>query len=196
MRQSRRRLAQSRRARLRSALRISIVLGALVAMNIYVFFFRGGSSIKDIRKAAHLARVEQNRETAVGAAAAAVSARDGSAAGLLAGVIASPKRSGAARVVEGRIRKGDSLAAILVRESVGRDDFEALLRSLRPEIDFRSIRDGQTYSLYFDDNGQLIAFGIRLSPQLGYHAERTPHGSFRTSKVAEQSEQPWRSRTG
>src|SRR5688572_23308364 len=95
----RRARARARRDRWRGPLRLGFVLLCLIALNVYVFFFRGGTSIDDVRRAMREAQVRGG----------ATSAADKSPAAEAMAALAVDEGVR----VEGTVGKGESLGQIL-----------------------------------------------------------------------------------
>ena len=164
---------------MRSSLRLGLVLAVLVGINIYVFFFRGGTSISDVKKAVQQAEI----------ATPANAPPSGSPAGPalpsakpVAG--AEPPAPPAGKTVEGTIQNGDSLLKIMEKAGVDAGEANDVVEALKPVLDFKSIRAGQAWFLRFDDDGRLIGFELRASPVLLYRVERGADGKL----VAKKSE--------
>jgi murein DD-endopeptidase MepM/ murein hydrolase activator NlpD len=154
---------------MRSSLRLGIVLTLLVGINVYVFFFRGGTSIQDVKKAVKEAQIpaEQTPGTAA-SLAPAPSAKPAD----------EPTGPAAGKTVEGKIQKGDSLLKILEKAGVETPEANEVVEALKPVMDFKTIREGQAYFLRFDDDGQVIGFELRASPVLLYRVERGQDGKL------------------
>lgn len=166
---TRKRRKRARRAFGRGTIRLAAVLAVLVGVNVYVFFFRGGTSIQDVKKAVQKARIEGEG----GARAASRGDAGGAVAG---GAVAGGPVPG--RVAEGRVRAGDSLGAILKREGLDATCADEVIRALRPVFNLRSIREGQTYRIELDDEGRVVGFELRVSPVLLYRVTRGDDGKL------------------
>src|SRR5262245_16428271 len=126
---------RKRRARakgMRSSLRLGLVLALLVGINIYVFFFRGGTSINDVKKQLHQAQIAPTATAATAnAAAPAPSAKP--AAGQ------ETPAPPAGKTLEGKIQNGDSLLKIMEKAGVEEAEANEVVEALKPVLDFKSI---------------------------------------------------------
>lgn len=161
----RRRRTKKQKARLQATFRLGAVLLLLVGVNIYVFFFRGGTSIDDVAKAAQAARLE------------AVKPKEA----VPQPVEAEVEDPGWEK--QGEIQKGDSLGRILQREGMTPPEADEIIRALRPVLDFRSLRPGQKYRVWFDAEGRVERFELRTSPVLLYRVERNGEGKLLAEEV-------------
>ena len=134
----------------RGTIRLGLVLAVLVAVNIYVFFIREGTSIPAVKRAS------------VNAPAAD------------AGPAAPPAEAG--RRVKGAVQASDSLGKILRREGLAQPEADALIRALSPVMDLRKIRAGQSYRLHLDDTGLLLVFEFDVSDSITVRADRAADG--------------------
>jgi murein DD-endopeptidase MepM/ murein hydrolase activator NlpD len=151
-----RRLPHSRSAsRSSGSLRLAAVLAVLVGVNLYVFLWRGGTSIPEVRQAAMAAEgpmapgagdldddtVDPNRPVPEADEAADEQVSDW---------------------IEGEVGKGDSLGRILNRHGFDAQQVNEVVRTLQPHMNFRAIRVGQTYRLHSRD-GVLDEFEFNVS---------------------------------
>jgi murein DD-endopeptidase MepM/ murein hydrolase activator NlpD len=170
---ARRKKAASRRhQQLRATVRLGLIFALLVGINVYVFFFRGGTSISDVRKAAEQARIEQT--VAQGPEAPRRGQDD---------VKASP-----GRLVEGKLHKGDSLAAVLRREGLTPPEAEEVVSALRDIVDFHTLREGHVYRLRYDDQGGVLSFELQTSPAVLYRVARGAGGRLVGKKTEAKTE--------
>ncbi len=145
-----------------------VLLGALVAVNLYVFVLREDTSVPAVMKAAALANPS----------AKAASQRGHSVAGAKA---VDPDES---LWKSGTVRSGDSLARILGRIGVAPNGVDQILRAMQPHLDFRSIRKGQRYRFRRDQDHKVNGFELRVSRLIAVRAERDgDSGGFKGRKV-------------
>ena len=106
------------------ALRVTLVLIALTAINVYVFFFHDGTSLTKLKEPAATSQAVREPKT-TGAAPAAERRRRGQGAAGGAG----RRRPAEERAVEGTIGENDTLGELLAREGLG-PAAPAVLRAL------------------------------------------------------------------
>ena len=158
-----------RRTRPPGRFNLFVLLGVLVAVNLYVFLLRDQTSVPAVMKAAALAEPRPSAfpHAAVASRASVVTALGKNTAGWK----------------EGQVLSGDSLGKILSRERIGTEQADRILRSLEPHLDFRSIRQGQRYRLQLRGDGLVNIFEFHVSRLRTVRATRLPSGKFRGSKV-------------
>jgi murein DD-endopeptidase MepM/ murein hydrolase activator NlpD len=79
-------------------------------------------------------------------------------------------------VVEGELKRGDSLARALGRQGVPPAIVHEVATAMRPHFDFRHARPGHLYRLERAADGGLVRFAYWTSPENAYQLERTPEG--------------------
>jgi murein DD-endopeptidase MepM/ murein hydrolase activator NlpD len=160
----------------RGSLRLGLVLLALVVVNLYVFLWRGGTSIPDVMEQAAVAGdkdgaglskgdPEEPREGERGEPPRPADESEG-----------SPDEAG--RWVEGEVAPGDSLIKILRREGLTPPEADEVIRALGEQPDMKTIREGQTYRIRFDDAGKLMEFVFQVSKVSAVRAVRGPDGTL------------------
>jgi len=176
-------LGQRRKARLsfeqrqarRGSLRLGLILATLVAVNLYVFLWRDGSSLPDVMEKASVAGTEV-ATAGLSEAIAPVTAP--------AGAVEAPQQNWRL----GKVENGDSLGQILRREGLDAQDADALIRSLNGHLDFRSIRAGQVYRVRVDGSGRIDGFEFEVSRINKARAERGSDGGWKGEKLEEETE--------
>ncbi|HLU68991.1 MAG TPA: peptidoglycan DD-metalloendopeptidase family protein [Kofleriaceae bacterium] len=168
----------------RGTLRLGAVLAALVLVNLYVFLWRGGTSIPDVMEQAAVAGEGGGPLPAVGDSAEHDIPEPGDRSeppgpGDERG--GEPDEPG--RWVEGSVQSGDSLGAILQREGLTAPEANQLIRALAEHMDMRSIKVGQPYRMHFDDAGRLTEFEFHLSRTLKVRAVRGASGELTAEKI-------------
>lgn len=167
-------------ARRRGTLRLTAVLAVLVGVNLYVFLWRGGTSIPEVRQAAMAAEnsaVAPGKEPAASVLAAAAAVPEGDEAADEQG-----------RWIDGEVGKGDSLGRILNRQGFDAQQTAEVIRALNPHMDFRAIRAGQTYRLHVRDDGTLDEFEFDLSKVEKARAVREADGTLKGSSEKAETE--------
>ncbi|MBT8493603.1 MAG: peptidoglycan DD-metalloendopeptidase family protein [Deltaproteobacteria bacterium] len=169
---------QKRRPASRGTLRLALVLGGLVLVNLYVFLWRDGSSLPDVMEKAEIAGDAQPvDELLVGSAGPATDIKP---------VTGQPESKPEWRL--GTVGKGDSLGRILRREGLEPADADALIRSLNGHLEFKSIRAGQHYRLRTGTDGRLDGFEFEISKIKKARAERGSDGAWKGERIEEETE--------
>ena len=169
-------------------LRLGLVLAVLVGINLYVFLWRGQTSIPEVMEQAAMAgkdnptRTEKPGGTDKGGNGTASNAGDdaGSAADAAPVADAQPdaKPEPRDRWVDGTVKSGDSLGRILRREKLTPPEADEVIRALRDHMDFRKIRPGQDYRIRFDPDGKLMEFEFQISRTQTVRAVRNDEGDL------------------
>lgn len=175
----------------RGTLRLALVLAVLVGVNLYVFLWRGNTSIPAVMEQAALAGREGGPGVKLGLTptkqatpAEATAPQAGSAEGGAEGAAAveggaeAIQGTGEARLVEGEVQDGDSMGRILRREGMTPPEADELIRTLQEHMDLRSIRPGQSYRLRFDAGGRMESFEFDVSRTVRVRAERDASGNL------------------
>jgi murein DD-endopeptidase MepM/ murein hydrolase activator NlpD len=186
---SKRKLVPTAASPKRGTLRLALVLAVLVGVNLYVFLWRGNTSIPAVMEQAAMAGREGELGAKPGLAPAkpapageATAAQAGSAEGGGEGgagaTEGTTQGTGEARLVEGEVQNGDSLGRILRREGMTPPEADELIRTLQEHMDLRSIRPGQSYRLRFDAGGRMESFEFDVSRTVRVRAERDASGNL------------------
>ena len=176
------------------------ILMFLVAVNCYVFLWRGETSIPAVMEKAAVAGdspiakvvngeggqsgVDDSEGEAIRQGGVATGAKVVNTAGHGLGTktnqeIAKSEKPNLEKT-SGVVAEGESLGAILTREGLNANSSDALLRALASHLDFRKIQAGQRYSMHFDDKGELIKFEFEVTRIEKVIAERSMTGGFDT----------------
>lgn len=142
-------------------MRLSLLLGGLLAMNVYVFFYKGGTSIHDVKRAV--------KEARVGSVDAAPFTWDG----LLAARPAKPIKP---EVHRGRLRESESIGTLLARLEVTPRDADEAMRALGGVLDWRRVKGGVPYRLERGADGGLVVLELRPLAEQRVIVERGPDG--------------------
>jgi murein DD-endopeptidase MepM/ murein hydrolase activator NlpD len=155
--------------------RVTLVLIALTAINVYVFFFHDGTSVTRLREPSNTGEqaARDPRRPAIIPPAVLPPAGEPPAIGGQA-LAADP---GEGRVVEGTIGENDTLFELLGREGLG-NAVPAVLRALSRLVDPKSIRPGDRYALTFDSEGAPQSFEYLPGPLLRYVVSVDPQGGW------------------
>lgn len=160
------------RSQRRGSLRLALVLTVLVGVNLYVFLWRGDTSIPAVMEQAAMAGHKGEGMGPEGL--------DGEGGvGPADPDRALPEQAEAeGREVVAEVQPGDSMGGILRREGMTPPEADALIRTLRDHMDLRKIQPGQTYRLRFDDDGRLTSFEFQVSRTLTVRVERDGDGNL------------------
>lgn len=156
-----RRAKKKRRPKSRSSsVRLGAVLVGLVVINLYVFLWRDGTSIKDVMEKASVAggptdlfpdeKSGQLAAAAEGTTSGQVSADD---------ELAEPDGT----IIEAEIQAGESLGPILLHAGLTASEVDSLVRATEEYVDFTAIQVGQHYRIEVSDSGDLLLFELSLS---------------------------------
>jgi murein DD-endopeptidase MepM/ murein hydrolase activator NlpD len=157
----------------RGTIRLTLVFAFLIAVNVYYFFFRGGTSLRDLQR---LSEEKKGPSALVipPAAPPGQSPADKRTPGQAAAPEATPEVNPDedARVQAGVAGPSDTLAAVLKREGVPPPAAGQAIAALTKVFDPRTVRAGQAYTLRFDSEERLRAVEWRTTPATMFRAER------------------------
>ena len=174
----RKKVSRKRRGRKRGRsngnLYLALVIALLVGVNLYVFLWRGGTSIPDVMERAAVAdRSLEFQNTGA----------DGKVANPSDPKLVVPREVEIVRKVDERVQAGDSMGQILNQIGATPNEADSVIRALTSELDLRSIRPGQKYSAEFDDIG-LHSFSFRESRVRGVAVKRVNiRGDFEATRA-------------
>jgi murein DD-endopeptidase MepM/ murein hydrolase activator NlpD len=152
-------------------LRLFVLLAIMVLVNLYVFVWRDGTSIGDIRKKAKDADIGQ---VGLAGGSAPGSQKPGDAGSLETGADGGAAADGGG-VFEGTVSKNESFGKILRREvGLAAGPADELIRAVSPVFDFRGLRAGQSWKVVLDDAGKVDSFELIVSKTLTVRATRDP----------------------
>jgi murein DD-endopeptidase MepM/ murein hydrolase activator NlpD len=149
------------------------VIAALVVVNLYVFVWRDGTSLGDVKKTAERAAIPGHQLD--GADPAAMAAVPSTSSGAIAAADEGPAAP-APVAITGTVGKGESLGRILKREGLQPAESDELLRALQPVFDFKKLRDGQTFRIVRGPDGRVDEFELVVSKLTTVRAVRDPQG--------------------
>jgi murein DD-endopeptidase MepM/ murein hydrolase activator NlpD len=138
-------------------------LAALVGVNFYFFFVRGGTSLRDLMRSAELRRPVPRGAAPTAAATPAPKPHP-------------PEEQEDARVVEGTLRDNDTVEWAWKREGLPAKQVTEVASALERVFDLRTVQAGHSYALRFDAEDHLRAVDYRVTPALAYHVERSATG--------------------
>jgi murein DD-endopeptidase MepM/ murein hydrolase activator NlpD len=163
----------------RGTLRLGLVIAVLLGINLYVFLWRGETSIPAVMEKAAVAGTETGEDNGLEGPNTA----DTSALPKRAN---EPSRPG--KVLRGEVGPGDSMGQILRQQGMLPGDADELIRALSGTLDFRKIRAGQKYRLNFDPSGRLSGFEFELSKVSKINVVRDDEGKLKATKLDAKTE--------
>jgi murein DD-endopeptidase MepM/ murein hydrolase activator NlpD len=148
--------------------RIALIIVALGFVNMYIFFWRGRTSLPDLIKTSELGK-QLGPQAAIG----------GNSAAPAPAVAPKPKpvEEEDARVVEGVMKETDTVERVWKADGLAPKEVNELAAALGKVFDLHTVRAGHTYALRFDAEGHLRALDYRTTPALAYRLERGPDGN-------------------
>ncbi|HTJ46745.1 MAG TPA: peptidoglycan DD-metalloendopeptidase family protein [Kofleriaceae bacterium] len=154
----------------RGTIRLTLVLGVLVVVNLYVFLWRKGTSIPDVQKQAN----------ALGSSP------------LVKMPTPPPPPMPAAppqpnSIKEGKVEKGDTIGRLLKREGLAPADSDDIIRALHDVFDYKSLRAGQKYTIERAPDGHVVSFELSVSKTERVKAARGADGAMAGTKAQDQT---------
>jgi len=163
----------------RGTLRLALVIGVLVLINLYVFLWRDSTSVPELMEQAAVGGDASTLVPRAGDELAAVEPEDGAED-------VAPAEPG--RRVDGEVLSGDSMGRILRREGLTPPEADKLIRAISPVMDLRRIQVGQSYRLHFADDGSLLEFEFDVSRIIRIRASRDGTGAITAEKLEAETE--------
>src|SRR3954463_5003981 len=143
---------------------VALVLGALVVVNLYVFVWDKQTSVGAIKR-------EADRATPTAMLPSRPLAEPGAAA---AGSAATPAPIGPPGTIDGKVGKSDTLGRLLKKSGLTAAEADEVIRALAGVLDFKAIRQGQTYRIERGPDGRVKLFELIVSKVKSVRAERQP----------------------
>jgi murein DD-endopeptidase MepM/ murein hydrolase activator NlpD len=175
----------ARRDSLRGSLRLGALFTALVGINIYVFFFRGGTSIQDVlRTGAGAAGKRSLAAASTGALPPGVRA----AASPSDPRSASPSKKGAEAhddsiVVQGSMKGYTGLLGALSASKIDAAQITEVIAALEPELNMKSLKPEHRFEARLDPRtGKIRKFLFRLSPIDAVVVSRNEKGALKANR--------------
>jgi murein DD-endopeptidase MepM/ murein hydrolase activator NlpD len=152
----------------------------LLGINLYVFLWRGETSIPAVMEKAAVA----------GDDSGALISEDLEASPENVGDLMAAESADAATgtLVKGEVGAGDSMGQILRRQGMAAGDADELIRALSGTLDFRKIRAGQKFRLGFDASGKLTHFEFEVSRVTQVRVRRGSDGKLVAEKLDAKTE--------
>ncbi len=169
--------------RLRGPMRLAAALTILGLLNVYVLYWKRGTSVPalwDLASAGRRASIGARLQGPVGTPPVpTVKAKK---------LHALPPLPDYPRVVDIALQPGDSVHAVLVTAGLSGRILSELDSSLQALLDPGGVGAGQTLTLYYDAEDRLSTVDYRLTAALAYHLERVPTGGAERFVSVRQSE--------
>lgn len=170
---------------------VVLVLAALVLVNLYVFVWDKKTSVGAIKREAESAsKPSSSTGTGLATPAAALpseplvpaAAPDRGAGhphgpGVQAGGPV-PAPVGPPGTVDGKVGKSDTLGRLLKKSGLTAGEADEVIRALSGVLDFKSIRQGQTYRIERGPDGRVKLFELVVSKIHTVRAERATSGEL------------------
>jgi len=156
----------------RGTIRLTLILGALVLINAYVFFWRDSTSIPAVmEKAASLGK------------RGPIGATDGAEPGLAAAangevIPEAPAPAPTTSSITGEVVKGETLGKILKNKGLSAEETDQVLRALSEVFDFKSLRPGQAFVIERAADGTLQSFQLTISKVKTVRVQRGARGDL------------------
>jgi hypothetical protein len=146
---------------------VILILGALVVVNLYVFVWDKQTSVGAIK-----AKAEDPALVIAARPLVDHPATSGSGEPIPAAPVAPPGS------IDGKVGKTDTLGRVLKRSGLPAAEANEVIRALTGVLDFKTIRQGQTYHLERGPDGHVKRFELVVSKVNTVRAERTPTGDL------------------
>jgi murein DD-endopeptidase MepM/ murein hydrolase activator NlpD len=88
----------------------------------------------------------------------------------------------ASRIIEGKIKEGETFSQSLAKKKLSPHWITLIVSKLRPYVDFRRIRAGESYQWVADENGDLVKFIYEINPTEVYEIEKDSKGKYVVKK--------------
>jgi murein DD-endopeptidase MepM/ murein hydrolase activator NlpD len=160
----------------RGTLRLALVLGVLVVVNLYVFLWRSGTSLPDVQKAAAAGPRLDARDPEEVATAASMQVQVPRMPVL--GNTAVKDEPAEPPAIEGKVEKGDSLGRVLKRAGLQPTAADEVIRAVADILDFRTIKAGQSWRIELQPDGRVGSFELVVSKVVTVRARRDDTGKL------------------
>lgn len=139
------------------SIRLFVMLAILVMVNLYVFLWRDGTSLPQVRQSA--ANIGKASLTPLPPPP-------------IAPEVSAPGTSKSS-VIAGKVEKSDSLGKILrTKANLSAAAADELIRAVGPVFDLRALRAGQAYRIVVGDDGRAEEFELVVSKTVTIRIER------------------------
>jgi murein DD-endopeptidase MepM/ murein hydrolase activator NlpD len=159
--------------------RLALVLAVLVGVNLYVFLWRGGTSIPDVMEKAAVAGQTELGARGMAGLRPQLSEADEEESLEEPGIT----------VVDSEIAPGGSIDLVLRDAGLSSARAHEVIKALEPHVDFRAIRAGQRYRLELDPEGSFVSFEFEVSRVERVVAKASePGGEITAEKLVTETE--------
>jgi len=170
-----RRRGTRRKSGWQGSMRLGALFAVLVGINVYVFFFRGGTSIHDVLKTSAMAKPSAGPGPQ---APSTAETRDPAA-----------QPGDDSLVVQGSMKGYIGLSAALSAVNTDQGQVAELIAALKPELDMRSLRPRHTFELRIDPSTRRVrGLTYRLSPVESVVVSRDAKGRLSARRVKQRLE--------
>jgi murein DD-endopeptidase MepM/ murein hydrolase activator NlpD len=162
-----------RRAGWRGSMRLGALFAVLVGINVYVFFFRGGTSIHDVLKTSSIAR-KNVALAAKGSAKSSAVAKDAEKAQI---------PSDDSVIIQGTMKGFVGLSGALAARKIEQPQINELIAALGSELNMRGLRPEQSFEVRLDPkDGRIRRFIFRTSAISTVEVVRASGGGLKARK--------------
>jgi murein DD-endopeptidase MepM/ murein hydrolase activator NlpD len=89
---------------------------------------------------------------------------------------------GRSYTIVGKIKEGEAFSQSLAKKKISLQWINLIVSKLRPFVDFRRIRGGESYQLITDGKGEFVKFIYKVSLTEIYEIEKDPKGEYIATK--------------
>lgn len=100
------------------------------------------------------------------------------------------------RILSGKIVRGNTLSSVLRSQNLPVELVEAICNNLKPMVNLRQVKPGDSYEVRFTPGGQLRSFSYQTSPIDIYQITVQPSGDWHSQKKEVPVERYWARITG
>jgi murein DD-endopeptidase MepM/ murein hydrolase activator NlpD len=160
-------------ARSGGVLRVALVFALLGGVNVYIFFFRHGTSLSDLERLS-AQRKDANLPSARIPTPSPPQAKKAQEGGARARPVEAAEAvvDDEGRTVHGTVGASDTLSGLLKREELPARTVGQVVDALARVFDVRNVRAGHAFTLRFDADDRLRTLEYRTTPATLYRVER------------------------
>ena len=154
-------------------MRIGALFAVLVGINVYVFFFRGGTSIQDILKTSAINKTTDGESKKKSSSETSEKPQQR--------VSAEPEDDSI--VLQGSLKGHLGLSSALAAQKLSKKQITTVINALRTKLNMRSLRPKHRYEVRLDPRtGKIRTFTYRLSNIKSVVVKRSALGGLAASK--------------